>query len=165
MQKFIITMFVILASAQVAYAIPVMPEKTGQPATTQPTPGEQAVADVIPDTSKIRGWTGRLVDTLERYRLRELEYFTALHAKSQEVLGVTTIKEVKTFFAPAPAPAVPGTATTEDSKEEKPDRTMEYVTLGYAMAGKAFFARKALYFIVIILMALFFIRFIFKRFV
>ena len=147
MKTLLATSVLVLLCATRVHAIPLMPAST-----TPQTPGEQAVADVIPSTSKLHGWVGKVVDTLEQYRLRELAYFTALLDQSQHKLGLTTINDIKAVFGASDTSA-------------KGDHTMEYITLGYAMAGKAFFARTVLYYVTVILLTLFAIRFIVTRFI
>jgi len=113
------------------------------------------------DIGPIKGWVGDMVSDLERFRLRQLKYFTARKELANEVLSRTTIKDVQDLLQPEPSVE---TATVSEVKVEKKDNgtTVGYLKLMYATIGKAFFAHKAVYFVAIILLGLVVIRLFFK---
>ncbi len=92
------------------------------------------------------GLIGAVVDKLESFRTRELTYFTAL--KETNTLGSSTPKVIGTVIE----------ISSSDSKQS-PMRMFVYA---YAAAGKALFAQKALFYIVLVLLLLFILRFLFS---
>ncbi len=108
------------------------------------------------------GILAKVTGAIEGYREHELQYFTALLVKSQAVLGAMTIKEVAVLIKGG-TPTTSTTHTENETDVKKSAHTIDYVTFGYASAGKAFFSHKALYYVVLIVFVLFIIRFIVSR--
>jgi len=108
------------------------------------------------------GIIATILSYTEAFRLKQLIFFTNLKAKNKGVLENTTIKDISTFLTPD-APGVPG----QDSTPAQPSRdthTTQYALLILATAGVSFFDHKAVFYITLVLIALFAIRFIFGRF-
>lgn len=112
-------------------------------------------------SGQVKGIFAKVVAFTESYRLRGLEYFTALLDQSVAKLGTLTINEVTAQFKSKPAT----TDTTQPEAEAMDGHTMDYVTYGYAYIGKAFFARTVVFYGVMGLMVLLLLRFIYSRFV
>jgi hypothetical protein len=115
-----------------------------------------AAVIVAPDISSVRGFTGTVVTKVEAFRLKELQYFSALLIKSRGVLATTTLKDVSTMLQPDPAPAVV-------VPEKKSNQIGGYAQLIYATGGKALFSHKATFYVVVVLLVLFILRFIVSR--
>lgn len=109
----------------------------------------------------IKGWVGDIVGKLEAWRVKQLAYFTQLKLEASEVLGRTTIKDVGDLLQPE-TPTQSETDSTPVVEQKDNGTTLGYIKLMYATAGKAFFAHKAVYFVVLILGALLVIRLFFK---
>lgn len=113
------------------------------------------------DVGTLTGWTGRVLTTLESFRTKELTYFTALQKDAQVVLGRTTIKDVSTLLQPETKTTSP-TSTTPVVEKKDMGTTWGYAKLVYATLGKALFANKTTYFVVLIFVVLLGIRFVFR---
>lgn len=121
-------------------------------------------AATLPNIPNVKGFAGGVITTLEEFRLKQLEGFTVLYDQSKAVLGKTTLKDVSTILKPdAPAASSETTSAPQQGETSSGSHAMEYLKLIYATIGRAFFAQKTLYYIVIILAVLFVIRFIFRR--
>lgn len=127
--------------------------------TDTTTPAEPNVAVV-----QVKSVMNKVIAYLESFRVRQLAYFTELKEKHKDVVAETTIKDITTIMTPD-TPATPGaSAEAEVQGEKSNEQTMQYLQYGYAWAGEGFFSHTALYYVVVILLALCIVRFIFTRF-
>lgn len=132
-------------------------------ATLKATIGTVTVAPVLemPKVA-VKGFVGKGLNYIENFRLKNLAYFTALKAKVRQELGGVTIDQVSSLIRTETTVA-PGQTAPATQVEDR--NTTRYVVFIYATAGESFFAHKALFYIVSILLAFFVIRFIIRRFV
>lgn len=98
----------------------------------------------------------------EAFRLKQLAFFTELKAKNKGVLENTTIKDISTFLTPD-APGVPGQDPTP-TQPARDTHTIQYAMFILATAGVSFFDHKAVFYITLVIVILFAIRFLFGRF-
>ncbi len=109
----------------------------------------------------VKGFIGKGLNYIENFRLKNLAYFTALKTKVRQELGGVTIDQVSSLIRTETTVA-PGQTAPATQVEDR--NTTRYVVFIYATAGESFFAHKALFYIVSILLAFFVIRFIIRRF-
>ncbi len=117
----------------------------------------------IPEIKKVKGFFGNIINSLETFRLKQLNYFTLLKQKHQKVLGPNTPKDISDILKPE-VPASPDTVGETADGEPANSHTMEYLTLVYASLGKSYFDHKAFFYVTVILVALFILKTIFSRF-
>ncbi len=114
----------------------------------------------LPKFDGVKGFFGKTLAKIEIWRLKQLDRFIALRKESQTVLGTTTLKDISDVFQPEKV-GVPG----EETSPEQPDRhTMDYLKLMYATMGEYYLAHKTFFYVSLVLVGLFVIRFIFGRF-
>lgn len=113
---------------------------------------------------KAKVFSKKVLAHIENFRVRQLGYFTALKDAHKDVIAETTIKDITTIMTPTTPTTSPATEKSEVENEESHEQTMRYMKYGYAWAGEQFFSRKALYYVVILLLALCIVRFIGGRF-
>ncbi len=122
--------------------------------------GTMTVGKTIVPKASIKGFFAKVIDKIETFRIRQLEYFTTLKQKHQSVLAPNAIEDIGEMLQPD-SPQTPG--ETED-KSNVQTNTKEYITLVYASIGKSYFEHKAFFYVSVVLIFLFILRFIFNRF-
>lgn len=116
----------------------------------------------LPKLDGVKGFFNKTITKIEVWRVKQHEYFTNLKKLSQGVLGTTTLKDVSEVFKPD--------ATTLGEESVVPiiqnpnGKTVEYAKLVYATMGEYYFGHKTLFYISLVLLGLFVLRFIFRRF-
>jgi hypothetical protein len=123
----------------------------------------EATATNTQETIVVKGkaLTKKVFETLEDFRVRQLARFTVLKKEHSDVVAETTIKDITSMMN---SESQTVSQETEVDTERSNEQTMEYVWYGYAWVGVEFFSRVALYYVVVILLALCIVRFVFSRF-
>jgi len=109
----------------------------------------------------IKEWVREMIDTLETFRIKKLEYFTRLKIEAKVVLSRTTLKDVDNLLQPE-TQTQSATDPTPQVEQKDNGTTLGYVKLAYVTIGKALFANKAVYFVIINIAILLIIRLVLK---
>ncbi len=119
-----------------------------------------------PDLGGIKKWFGGLLTHIETYRLKQAEHYAVVLKKSKSVVNGDAPKDIVKLLLPDdPNTATPTTAgQTTGSVKEAESHTGDYANMVFATAAESFFAHKAFFYISIVIVALFVLRFIFGRF-
>jgi hypothetical protein len=116
----------------------------------------------IPGQETVKGWFGSLMLNLEAYRARQEKHFAEARDAAKEKLGLTVKDAAKELLSPeVPAPLSQGEEVKPVQEKNDP---LDYATLIYSTLLSSFFANKPVFYIVLIILVLFVIRFIVGRF-
>jgi hypothetical protein len=117
----------------------------------------------IPGTDAAKAWVSRQLAALEAFRIEYAERYSALRDEMQSRLHITKTADLKKVLMPD-VPAAATTAPNEQVSQPKND-PMDFLTLAYRSTLASFFSHKAMFYIILGILALAVIRFFFSRFV
>jgi hypothetical protein len=122
----------------------------------------------LPDFGNVKGRIGVWLAAIEVFRLKQAEHYAQVLKESKQTVNGVAKKDIVNLLTPddsnAPTPTTEGQLSAGSVKETE-SHAGAYASMVFATAANSFFAHKALFYISLIIVGLFIVRFIVGRFV
>lgn len=119
----------------------------------------------LPDLTNAKGFVGKFLARLEDFRVNQAKHYAGVLAKSKAIVNDVAPKDIADLLVPddpnAPTPTTEGEAFSVD---QKTGHTAAYANMVFATAAHSFFDHKAAFYITLVIITLFLLRFIIGRF-